>query len=140
MDARLVREGETSLMSCDGVQCSGPRGKQAKSYPLSDFIAFSPLPSFLALLSLSLPSLPIHSYFKIISIRTSYLPILVSPILSRPLKSAFAASFCYLPRHHHHIRYSSEQPTRLSSELLPWSLDTPHIQLLPHPHAVSPIL
>src|SRR5712691_11795975 len=79
----------TSLMSCDGVQCSGPRGKQAKSYPLSDIIPFSPpLPSSLSSLLSPVPSNPflfIHPRHT----RTAFPP---SPPNTRPLKSALPAT------------------------------------------------
>src|SRR6266850_7724127 len=83
----------------DGLQCSGPRGKQPKSYPLSDFISLL-FPSF--------PSPPIQSHPPVLATSPSS-----SPHTTRPLKSAFAACR-YLPRHHH-IRYSSGHHTRLSS-------------------------
>ena len=53
IDARLY-----GLMSSDGVQCSGPRGKQAKAYPLSAFVSstLSSLPSSVSLLALRDPS------------------------------------------------------------------------------------
>jgi len=81
-------------MSCDGVQCSGPRGKQAKSYPLSDIISFSPpLPSSLSSLLSPVPSNPSkfpHPTHPALLLR---LPRLI-PVT---LKSALSAAAAFSP-------------------------------------------
>jgi len=105
----LVRE--TSLMSCDGVQCSGPRGKQAKSYPLSDIISFSPpLPSSLSSLLSPVPSNPFLFIHPRHHTRTASPP---SPPNTRPLKSALSATTATFPATHNPLPI---WPTGLSSE------------------------
>lgn len=81
-DARLY-ERLACLMSCDGVQCSRPKGKQAKSYPLSDFISFFRLPSSLSSLLSPLSQFlsPHHHHRFLRLILCTY----------RPLKSAWPA-------------------------------------------------
>jgi len=58
---------QTRLMPSDGVQCSGPRGKQAKAYPLSAFVSSTPLPPLASFapsspLSLSFFPRPHHAH------------------------------------------------------------------------------
>ena len=124
MRACTTRE-VTSLMSCDGVQCSGPRGKQAKSYPLSDIIASSPsLPSSFSSLFSPVPSNPFSS------IHPRHTPTAPppSPPHTRPLKSALPAAATFP---------ATTSATHLADPPFirahPWSFS------IPRPHIVSPI-